>query len=118
MKSVFIATDNALKSANEGGNRTSQDVDNKFREAILLLSDFEKDFPSKDPMLDDSESDPNIVTREVKIGGMPESESPSTILHVLKKSLHAKVSFHLFPCLSALMNFSQWGMNRCRITEG
>ena len=116
MKSVLIAADNALKSANEGGNRTSQDVDNKFREAILLLSDFEKDFSSKNPMLDDT--GPNIVTREVKIGGLPESESPSTILHVLKKSLHAKVSFHLFPCLSALMNFSQWGMNPCRITEG
>ena len=102
MKSVLIAADNALKSANEGGNRTSQDIDRKFREAIILLSDFEKDFPSKDPMLDDSESDPNIVTREVKISDKPESESASTILHVLKKSLHAKVNFHLFLCLSTL----------------
>ena len=116
MKSVLIAADNALKSANEAGNRTSQDVDKKFRKAILLLSDFEKDFPSKDSMLD--ESDPNIITREVKKSDKLESESPSTILHVLKKSLHAKVNFHLFLCFSTLMNFSQWGMSLCRITKG
>ena len=107
MKSVLIAADNALKSANEGGNRTSQHVDKKFREAILLLSDFEKDFPSKDPTWGDS--DPNIGrtdTREAKISDKLESGSPSTILHNLKKGLHAKVNFYLFLYLLMLMNFS------------
>ena len=67
------------------------EVDEKFREAIDLLSGFDKDFPSKDPT-----SDPNIgrsVTREDPEGKSDKSDSPSTILFALKKNLHAKVKF-------------------------
>jgi hypothetical protein len=86
---VLIAADDALKFAAEAGAWTSKEVDKKFGEAIDLLSSFEKDFPSKDPM-----SDPNIggmVTREAKMSD--KSESPATILDALKKNLHAKVKF-------------------------
>jgi hypothetical protein len=63
-------------------------VDKKFREAIHLLSGFEKDFPSRDQT-----SDPNIngtVTMEAE---SDKSESPSTILNTLENDLHAKVRF-------------------------
>jgi hypothetical protein len=99
---VLIAADDALKSAAKAGNRTSMQVDEKFREAIDLLSGFEKDFPSMDPT-----SDPNIgrsVTRENLEGKMSDSDksdSPSTILYALKKYLHAKVKF---PSVSLYLN--------------
>jgi hypothetical protein len=86
---VLIAADDALTSAAGAGDRTSEEVDKRFREAIHLLSGFEKDFLSKDPT-----SDPNIggtVTREAKMSD--NFESPSTILYALKKNLHAKVKF-------------------------
>jgi hypothetical protein len=88
---VLIAADDALKSAAESVDRSSE-VDKKFGEAINLLSGFEMDFPSDDPT-----SDPNIgwtVAREGPEGKLRyKSKSPSTILHALKKDLHAKVKF-------------------------
>jgi hypothetical protein len=83
-----MAADDALMSAVEAENRTSERVDKKFEEAILLLSRFEEDFLSKDPT-----SDPNIggTTGEAKMSD--KSESPSTILSALKKNLHSKVKF-------------------------
>jgi hypothetical protein len=86
---VLIAADDALKSASEAGSRASMEVDEKFREAIDLLSGFEKDLPSKDPT-----SDPNISRTGKK------SDSPLTILNALKKNLHAKVKF---PSVSLLL---------------
>ena len=89
LKSVLIAADDALKSAAEARNWISEKADRKFALAIQLLSDFEMDFPSKDPT-----SDPNIgkmATREANMSDT--SRSPSTILCSLKKSLHAKVKF-------------------------
>ena len=89
---MLIAADDALKSAAEAGDNTSEEVDSKFREVIDLLSCFEKDFPSTDPV-----SDPNIqaniggVTMEVNISN--HSESPLMILSALKKNLHSKVKF-------------------------
>jgi hypothetical protein len=85
---VLIAADDALKSAaaSEARNRTSKEVDEKFRKAIHLLSDFEKLFP------------PNNPTSEPNLGG---SKSPSTILNALKNNLHAKVKF---PSVSLLIN--------------
>ena len=86
------------------------EVDEKFREAIDLLSGFDKDFPSKDPT-----SDPNIgrpFTRENPEGKMGDkSDSPSTILFALKKNLHAKVKFPSVSWVSMLTNNSQWAMN-------
>jgi hypothetical protein len=85
---VLLAADDALKSASNAGNKTSEKVDKKFREVIHLLGAFEKDFPSA--------SDPNaggMVTREEKMSASDKSDSPSTILHSLKKNLHAKVRF-------------------------
>ena len=86
---MLIAADNAIKSAAEPGDGISEKADRKFARAILLLSGFEKDFPSKDPT-----SDPNIggvVTREANLSDT--SKSPSTILHALKMNLHALVKF-------------------------
>lgn len=83
MKSVLIAADDALKSASEAGDRTSE-VDNKFKEAIHLLCEFEKAFRFEDPM-----SYPNIGETATKINDW--SKSPSTILYSLKQNLHAKV---------------------------
>jgi hypothetical protein len=88
MKSVLIAADDALKSASEAGDRTSE-VDKKFREAIHILGDFEKGFPYEEPI-----SYPNIggtFIREEKINDG--SKSPSTILYSLKQNLHSKVNF-------------------------
>jgi hypothetical protein len=92
---MLIAADDALKSAAEpeAENKTSAEVDEKFREAIDLLSGFEKDFLSKDPT-----SDPNI-SRTGKRSSM--SDSPLTILYALKKNLHAKVKF---PSVSLSLN--------------
>jgi hypothetical protein len=87
---VLIAADDALMSAAKAGDRTSEEVDKKFGDAIYLLSCFEKEFPSKDP------------TSDLIIGGMMEakmndkfnmSEYASTILYALKQNLHAKVKF-------------------------
>ena len=80
---MLIAADNALKSAAEAGNKTSKAVDNKFKRAIRLLSDFEKDFPFKNCN--------RTTTGEVKMGN--KSKSPSKILRALKTKLHAKVKF-------------------------
>jgi hypothetical protein len=81
---LLIAADNALKSAAEAGDRTSN-VDKKFRETIHLLSRFEKEFPSKKP------NTGGTVTREANRND--KSKSPSWILHALKKNLHSKVNF-------------------------
>ena len=90
---MLIAADDAIKSAAEAGDKTSEEVDKKFREVVDLLSRFEKDFPSRDPV-----SDPNMqaniggtVTTEANINN--NSESPSMILSALKKNLHSKVKF-------------------------
>ena len=86
---MLIAADDALKSATEARNRISEKADRNFAMAIDLLSDFEIDFPSKDPT-----SDPNIgkmATREANTSDT--SKSASTILYSLKKNLHAKVKF-------------------------
>jgi hypothetical protein len=106
---VLIAADDALKSAAVAGDRTSEEVDEKFREAINLLSGFEKDFLSQ-------------LTSDPKIGGKlvwqaktsDESETPLTILNALKENLHAKVSF---PSISLPLNAdnlksycSQWAI--------
>jgi hypothetical protein len=91
---VLIAADDALKSAIEAGNKTSEQVDKKFREVIYMLSEFEKDFPSKD-----STSDPNSGTDTNSKKTM--SESPLTILDNLKKNVHAKVNI---PSVSSLLN--------------
>jgi hypothetical protein len=84
---LLIAADDALGSAAEARNRTSE-VDKKFRRAIDLLGGFE-DFLSEHPT-----SGPNIagmVTRETNMGDKP--KSPLTILFALKKNLHANVRF-------------------------
>ena len=82
---MLIAADDALKSAAEPGDGISEKANRKFARTILLLSDFEKDFPSKDPT-----SDPNIGG-EANLSDTP--KSPSTILHALKMNLHALVKF-------------------------
>jgi hypothetical protein len=87
MKRLLVAADDALGSAAEARNRTSE-VDDKFRGMIDLLSGFE-DCLSEHPTLG-----PNIagtVTREADISDR--SESPSAILSALKKNLHANVRF-------------------------
>ena len=88
---MLIAADDALKSAAVAGDRTSEEVDEKFREAINLLSGFEKDFLSQ-------------LTSDPKIGGKlvwqaktsDEFESPLVILNALKENLHAKVKFSIY----------------------
>jgi hypothetical protein len=69
-------------------DRTSK-VDKKFKKAIRLLSAFEKDFPSEDSTLN-SNIDRAVTTgREAKMSDR--SESLSTALHALEKTLHANV---------------------------
>lgn len=100
---MLIAADDALTSAAEATqarDKTSKKVDKKFKKAIHLLSDLEKDFPLTDPT---RTSDPNIggtVTREAKMSSKP--KSPSAILSALKRNLHAKVKLisHSFYCTS------------------
>ena len=85
----MIAADDALKSAVEARDKTSEEIDGKFGDVIDLMSAFEKDFPSKSLI-----ADPNIgetVTREAENPEM--SESPLTILHALKQDLHSTVKF-------------------------
>ena len=77
---MLIAADNALKSAAEAGNKTSKAVDNKFKRAIRLLSDFQKDFPFKNRN--------RTATGEVNMGNKSRS-----ILNALRKNVHAKVKF-------------------------
>ena len=107
---MLIAADDALKSAAENGEWTSNEVDRKFGEAIHLLCAFEKDFSLEDPT-----TDPNIcekcgkVTAEAKISDG--FGSPSAILRVLKENLHATVTFQLLIYLSTLTNHSQWATN-------
>ena len=87
---MVIAVDDALKSAAVAGDRTSEEVDEKFREAIDLLSGFEKDFLSQ------LTSDPNIGGRIVWTGNTSdESKSPLAILNALKENLHAKVKISI-----------------------
>lgn len=99
---MLVAADEALNSAAEAGDKTSDEVDKKFEEAIHLLSAFEE-LPSKNLT-----SDPNtswMITREAM---SDKSESPSAILYALKKNLHANVRFLSTSYLSMLTNFSQW----------
>jgi hypothetical protein len=84
---VLIAADDALKSAAQSVDRTSV-VDKKFREAIHLLSGFDMDPLSEDPM-----SGPAIGGTDTRNVKSDKSKSPSTILHALKENLHAKVKF-------------------------
>ena len=96
---VLVAADDALNSAAEVEGRTSE-VDQKFEEAIDMLSSFEKGFPPKNPT-----SGPNIggiVTREANMSD--KSESPSTILYALKNNLHANVTNVMFLSISLLLN--------------
>jgi hypothetical protein len=86
-----MAADEALKSA-AAADRISEEVDKKFREAIHLLSGFEKDFPSKDPTSDKSDLKVGgMITRDAKTSD--ESESPLTTLYALNENLHSKVKF-------------------------
>jgi hypothetical protein len=97
---VLIAADNALMSAAKAGDSTSEVVDEKFGQAIHLLSSFEKEFPSKD-----SASDPNIggtIVREAKMNDkFNMSKYALAILYALKQNLHAKVKF---PSVSLSLN--------------
>jgi hypothetical protein len=79
---LLIAADDALKSADEAGNKTYKRVDKKFRNVILLLSRFEKDFPFKDH---------RMVSREATIKDA--TKSPLTILYALEENLHVNVKF-------------------------
>ena len=87
---MLIAADNALKSAADSGplfGESQAELDNKFKNAIDLLSDFAKDFPLKDPT-----SDLNIGrTATGKVEMSDKSKSPTTILQALKNDLHSKV---------------------------
>ena len=128
---MLIAADNALEASTffrsrdyyrrQLGHRTmakdmsDSELDDKFRKALDLLSDFAKEFPLKepdqaDPTLDDS--DLNIsgtVTGEVKNGN--NSKSPMTILRALKNDLHSNVKLPLYFYLSMLMDStSQWAI--------
>ena len=84
---LLTAAGNAIKSAADAGDRTSRKVDKKFEKAIRVLSNFEKDFPSKDSTLNSNID--RTVTREAKMGDR--SKSLPTILHALEKTLHANV---------------------------
>ncbi len=52
LKSVLIATDDALRFAAEAGGRTSSEVDEKFVKVINMLDDFDGVFYSEDRVLD------------------------------------------------------------------
>ena len=88
---MLIGADDALKSAAEAGDKTSEELDKKFKDAISLLSGFEKEFPSKHPT-----SNPSIgeaVSRKATMDQKSESPLtlPLTVLRALEKNLHAKV---------------------------
>ena len=106
---VFIAADEALKSAT-AADRTSEEVDKKFRVAIHMLSGFEKDFASlvAIPLAPTFGSDTGFL--EGKMSDNP--ESPLTTLYALKENLHSKVKFpSVCFYLSTLTNPSQWEIN-------
>ena len=94
---MLTAADDALISAAEAGNKTSEKVDEEFEEAIYLLSAFKKDFSYKDLALDPNIS--GMVSREEKM------------LHALKWNSHRYVRFLFVLFLSVLMNSSRLMMN-------
>jgi hypothetical protein len=86
---VLIAADDALKSAAEVEDRTSE-IDKKFEEAIDMLSAFEKNFPFEPPKLG-----PNIVGTVTR-GASDQYKYASMILSLLKCNLHSRVKFLRF----------------------
>jgi hypothetical protein len=81
MNSVLIAADDALKSAAEAGDRTTEEVDKKFEDVIYMLIGL--DFGSY------LISDQTKATRKAMM--KDKSQVASMILHTLKTNLHAKV---------------------------
>jgi hypothetical protein len=76
---VLTTADDALMSAAEARDKTSEKVDKKFEEAIHLLVAFKKDFPYEDLALDPNIS--GVVTGEEKM------------LYALKWNSHRYVRF-------------------------
>ena len=87
---MLIAADDALKSGfDPNALYKKSEVENKFKNAIDILSDFAKDFPLKYLT-----SHPNIggtVTGEVKMSD--KFKSATTTLQALKNDLHSNVKF-------------------------
>ena len=87
---MFIAADEALKSA-ASADRISEEVDKKFREAIYLLSGFEKDLASLVLIPLAPTFGPDVGSLEGNMSDKP--ESPLMTLYALKENLHSKVGF-------------------------
>ena len=114
---MLIAADDALMYAAKAGDRISEEVDKKFRQAIHLLSAFEKDFSSKDLA-----SDPNIggtITGEANLNDKFDlSKYALAILCALKRNLHAKVKLSSVSFSLDAENSSQWANRRLGSQQG
>jgi hypothetical protein len=78
--SVFQVVGNALESATESQKKISKQVDEKFKEAINALSDYEKRYHSNETVVE------RMVTAEAK------DKSSLTILNKLKGKLRVRGS--------------------------
>jgi hypothetical protein len=85
---VLIATDDALRSAAEAGNRASSELDEKFVKVINMLDDFDHAFYSEDLLL--GQNVDRSVIEAAKRDDMSEFSLATLSLH---EDAHSKVSF-------------------------
>lgn len=86
---MLIAADDVLRSAAEARDKTTMEVDKKFKDVIHLSGAFEKDFPVPSK---GSTSDPTIgatIAWEEEMSEKP--KSPSTALCALEKKFYIRV---------------------------
>lgn len=107
LRTVLIATDDALRSAAEAGNRASSELDEKFVKVINMLDDFDHAFYSEDPLL--GQNVDRAVIEAAKRDDMSEFSLATLSLH---EDAHSKtlaierseptraVEFHLLSSLS------------------
>jgi hypothetical protein len=88
--------DDALRSAAEVKNKTSEVVDKKFEMAIEMLGRYETAYHPKDPTLDNGRAK---TVRERMEEATTKDKSSSGILNTLKEKLRMKVRFAHPPSL-------------------
>ena len=97
---VLQVVDDALRSAAEVKNQTSEVVDKKFEIAIEMLSGYETDHYPKGPTLDNSRA--KTVRERMEEATMKDKWS-SGILNTLKEKLRMKVRITHLPLYVVLM---------------
>jgi hypothetical protein len=105
-KSVLTATDDALRSAAETGNRASSELDEKFVKVINMLDEFDHAFYSEDSLL--GQNVDRAVIEAAKRNDMSELSLATLSLH---EDAHAKVRFSPASSLLRPTDSRQWPLN-------